>query len=51
MNDSALQETFRQINTQRQATMLNAQQMLAGLPIAPGQTSKGSSAQKEGHIM
>lgn len=44
LNEKALQETFRNINAQRQATIMNARQMIAGLPLTPGTTTKTSEA-------
>ena len=41
--EQAMQQTFKQITQNRQATALNALSMIAGLPLTPGQESKSSS--------
>jgi len=43
--DQSLQETFKQITQNRQATALNALSMIAGMPLTAGQQSKSSSVQ------
>lgn len=43
--EQAMQQTFKQITQNRQATALNALSMIAGLPLTAGQHSKSKSIQ------